>query len=204
VDIINGGTQTHPNMPCWVILDSQAREKYPCGSVMPEQEMPEGFGVKGNTIAELAQKAGIDPKGLEETVSTFNTYVQKGEDPEFKRGSHPWSAWMCGDPNNKPHPNLGTIIKPPFYAVEMHRLAGNGIPATGLATDRHSRVLGWDDQPIEGLYAAGNSVARMETGANMQSGVSNGRGMTYGYLAGLHASGKPSTLLEGEIKRMGL
>ena len=25
--------------------------------------------------------------------------------------------------------------------------------------------LPWDDAPIEGLYAAGNSVARMETGA---------------------------------------
>jgi len=61
-----------------------------------------------------------------------------------------------------------------------------------------------DDKPIEGLYAAGNSTARLETGAMMQSGVSNGRGMTHGYLAGLHAAGKPSTLLQKEIERMGL
>ena len=27
VDIIDGASQTHPNFPCWVIIDSQAREK---------------------------------------------------------------------------------------------------------------------------------------------------------------------------------
>ena len=79
-----------------------------------------------------------------------------------------------------------------------------GIPAAGLLTDQHSRVMGWDDKPIPGLYAAGNSVARMETGAVMQSGVSNARGMTYGWLAGLHAAGKPSDLLPKEIERLGL
>ena len=71
-------------------------------------------------------------------------------------------------------------------------------------TDNHSRVMGWDDQPIPGLYAAGNSVARMETGAVMQSGISNARGMTYGWLAARHACGDPSDLLAQEAERMGL
>ena len=35
LDIIEGNTQTHPNFPCWVIFDQQARAKYPFGSVMP-------------------------------------------------------------------------------------------------------------------------------------------------------------------------
>jgi 3-oxosteroid 1-dehydrogenase len=72
-----------------------------------------------------------------------------------------------------------------------------------LVTDHHSRVIGWDDKPIAGLYAAGNSTARLETGAVMQSGVSNARGFTHGYLAGRHAAGKPSDLLEKEIARLG-
>jgi 3-oxosteroid 1-dehydrogenase len=38
----------------------------------------------------------------------------------------------------------------------------------------------------------------------MQSGVSNARGMTHGWLAGLHATGHASTLLESEAKRLGL
>jgi 3-oxosteroid 1-dehydrogenase len=202
LDQIDGATQTHPNFPCWVILDSQARQKYPFASVMPEQDLP--VGVKADTIAELAALTGIDAEGLTATLATFNRDSAKGEDTEFQRGVHPWSAWMCGDPYNKPHPNLGTIEKGPFYAVEVHRMGGSAIPAAGLVIDQHCRVVGWDEKPIEGLYAAGNSVARMETGAVMQSGISNGRGMTHGYLAGLHAGGRPSALLQKEIERLGL
>jgi 3-oxosteroid 1-dehydrogenase len=204
VDAIDGGSQTHPNFPCWAILDSQAREKYPFGSVMPGQDLPVGLGVKADTLAELAAKIGVDVDGLEATVATFNKHAEKGEDPAFQRGSHYWSRVLRGDPNQKPHPNFGTLMKPPFYAVELHRLGGSAIPATGLVTDIHSRVMGWDDKPIEGLYAAGNSVARLESGAAMQSGISNGRGMTYGFLAGCHIAGKPSDLLAKEIERLGL
>ncbi len=204
VDAIDGGTQTHPNMPAWCVFDSQGRERYPFGSVMPGGDLPEGLGVKANTIKELADKTGIDAKNLEETIANFNKHAEKGEDPEFQRGTHIWGRIKRGDPYNKPNPNLGTIMKAPFYAVELKRLGGTGIPASGLVIDHHARVIAWDDKPIAGLYAAGNSTARLETGAAMQSGVSNARGMTHGYLAGLHASGKPSTLLDAEIKRLGL
>jgi 3-oxosteroid 1-dehydrogenase len=203
IDQIDGSNQTHPNFPCWVVIDSQAREKYPFISIMPGQDLPEGLGVKADTIAELAGKIGIDAVGLAATIANFNVHALKGEDPEFGRGTHPWSAWISGDPYHKPNPNLGPLLKPPFYAVEMRRLGGSGIPATGLLVDQHCRVLGWDDKPIEGLYAAGNSVARMETGAVMQSGMSNARGMTQGWLAGLHAAGKPSELLQKAIQRIG-
>jgi 3-oxosteroid 1-dehydrogenase len=203
IDIIEGMTQTHPNFPCWIIIDSQAREKYAFMSIMPGQDWPEGLGVIADTIPELAEKAGIDPQTLAATVTDFNRHAEKGEDPEFDRGKQPWAAWMCGDKTHKPNPNLGPIVKPPFYAVELSRMGATAIPAAGLVIDRYSRVVGWDDKPIPGLYAAGNSTARMETGAVMQSGVSNARGMTYGYLAGRHAAGKPSELLQKEIERLG-
>jgi 3-oxosteroid 1-dehydrogenase len=202
-DVIDGVTQTHPNFPCWIVIDSQAREKYAFVSIMPGQDWPENFGVVADTIEELAAKAGIDPQGLAETVARFNENAEKGVDPDFGRGEQPWGAWMTGDKTHKPNPNLGPLVKPPFYAVKMSRMGATGIPAAGLKIDRNANVVGWDEQPIPGLYAAGNSAARMETGAVMQSGVSNARGMTYGWLAGRHAAGDPSTLLDGEIQRMG-
>ncbi|HTV95197.1 MAG TPA: FAD-binding protein [Steroidobacteraceae bacterium] len=204
VDIIDGGTQSHPNFPCWAIFDSQAREKYPFGSVMPGQDLPEGLGVKAATVMELGRKIGVQPQALADTIGAFNGYCQNSEDPEFRRGTHPWSAWMCGDPYQKPHPNFGTLVQPPFYAVELHRLGGSAIPAAGVVSDHHCRAIGWDERPIEGLYVAGNSAARLETGAAMQSGVSNARGMTHGYLAARHAAGHPSDLLRKEIERLGL
>ncbi len=188
-DVIDGATQTHPNFPCWIVIDSQAREKYAFVSIMPEQEWPKGFGVVADTVEVLAEKAGIDQRGLSETIARFNENALKGVDPEFGRGEQPWGAWMTGDKTHKPNANLGPIVKPPFYAVKMSRMGATGIPAAGLKIDRHANVVGWDEQPIPGLYAAGNSVARMETGAVMQSGISNARGMTYGWLAANHAAG---------------
>jgi 3-oxosteroid 1-dehydrogenase len=196
IDAIDGGTQTHPNFPCWLIIDGQAREKYPLGSIMPGQDLPESLGVKAESVEELAQKIGVDVGGLSATIRTFNRYSEKGEDPEFRRGTYSWGAYMSGDRFHKPNPNLGSLEKAPFYAVELSRLASSGIAAAGLLTDRHCRVIGWDDNPIGGLYAAGNSVARLDNGAVMQSGISNARGMTHGYLAGRHAAGSPSDVLD--------
>lgn len=204
IDQIDGVNQTHPNFPCWAVIDSQVLEKYPFFSLTPGQDWPEHMGPKADTLAELAQKMGVDPQGLEETVARFNANAEKGVDPDFHRGEQPWSVWMCGDPNHKPNPNLGPLVKAPFYAVELKRMGGTGIAAAGLLTDHHARVMGWTDQPIDGLYAAGNSVARMETGAVMQSGISNARGMTYGWLAARHALGQPSDLLQKEAARLGL
>lgn len=204
IDAIEGADQTHPNFPCWVVIDSQVREKYPFGAVTPGQDWPEGLGVTADTLPELAAKMGVDAEGLVETVERFNHFSETGVDEDFGRGSHPWSHWMCGDPFQKPNPNLGPLVKGPFHAVELRRMGGTAITSSGLMVDQHCRVMGWNECPIAGLYAAGNSVARMETGAVMQSGISNARGMTYGWLAARHACGDPSDLLVSEAARLGL
>ena len=202
VDAIDGGTQTHPNFPAWAILDSQARAKYPLGSIMPGEDVPEAVAVKAETLAELAALTGIDRAGLEETVARFNANAEKGVDPDFNRHAYPWGAWLCGDANHTPHPQLGPLVKPPFYALRFKRLTGSAIASTGVVTDRHARAVDWDGKPIEGLYLAGNSVARLDNGALMQSGMSNARGMTQGWLAAKHAAGQPSDLLDKALREM--
>ena len=139
-DIIDGATQTHPNFPCWAILDSQARGKYPFAAVMPGQDFPEGMAVKADTIAELAAGIGVDPQTLEATVARFNLHAAKAEDPDWGRGSRVWSSYMSGDKLNKPHPNFGTLTKPPYYAVELCRMGGSAIPSTGVVADQHCRA----------------------------------------------------------------
>ena len=204
IDEIDGKTQTHPNFPCWMILDSQAKTKYPVLGVLPDQDWPEELGPSADTIAELARKTGIDEDQLEQTVARFNAFCAKGHDDDFGRGERVWSHWMCGDPYQQPNPNLGEVSQGPFYAVELKRLGGSAIPSAGLLSDQHCRALDWHNAPIPGLYVAGNSAARMETGAVMQSGLSNARGMTHGWLAARHAAGDASKRLETEIQRMGI
>ena len=196
VDYIDGADQRQPNFPCWVIQDSQSRAKYPFGSVMPGQELPQGMAIKADTLEELAERTGIDVAGFLAEVERFNGYCEAGVDPDFQRGERPWSRMMCGDTKNQPNPNLGPINQPPFYAVPLERVSGGGIAASGLVADLHGRVLDYDDRPIEGLYVAGNSMARLDMGAGIQSGLSNARGMVHGYLAGRHAAGQPSNALD--------
>jgi len=204
IDLIDGKDQTHPNFPCWVVFDSQAKDKYPIGPILPGAPWPEELGPVADSIGELAARIGLDPAALEATVARFNEHTEQGVDPDFGRGERTWSHWMCGDPYQQPNPNLGTISKGPFYALELKRIGDSGIPPAGILADQHSRALDWSGDPIDGLYVAGNSVARMETGAVMQSGISNARGMTHGWLAGRHAAGNPSRALDREIERMGL
>ncbi len=111
---------------------------------------------------------------------------------------------MAGDPSQTPNANMGHLSRGPFYAIPLRRMAGGGITSTGILADEHCRAVDWRGAPIAGLYVAGNSAARLDNGALMQSGITNARGITHGYLAGRHAAGQPSELLEREIARLGL
>jgi 3-oxosteroid 1-dehydrogenase len=190
-NIIRAQDQTQPNFPCWLIIDSQYQQKYPFGSLLPGQEYPEGMATRADSIDELAEKIGVDPAGLADEVVKFNGYARDGVDEDFHRGERPWSQSLCGDPANKPNPCLGTLEQGPFYAISQERI-GTGMVAAGIIADIHGRVVNWEDQPIEGLYIAGNAMARTDNGAGYQSGMMNGRGMTFGYLAARHAAGDPS------------
>lgn len=189
LDHADGGDQSYPNLPFWAVLDSQARAKYPFGSVMPGQAFPQGFAIEAGSLKELGALAGIDSDGLTATVERFNQHCAAGVDPDFGRGEKPWGRFICGD-SSRENPNLGPIGEAPFYAVPLHRISNGGVAAAGLAFDMNACVLDYDDRPIPGLYVAGNAAARLDVGGGIQSGLSNARGMTQGFVAGQHAAGR--------------
>src|SRR3990172_9434197 len=65
------------NIPCWVIVDAQYRNKYPLTTIMPGDPDPDWL-LKDETLAGLAEKAGIDPEGIEATVTRWNGFVRQG------------------------------------------------------------------------------------------------------------------------------
>jgi 3-oxosteroid 1-dehydrogenase len=193
VKVIDGFQQEFVNWPCWVIFDQQYRERYTFGAVPPGGDFPADLGIaEGETLAELARSVGIDPDGLEDEVARFNGFCASGEDLDFSRGERPWSRVWYGDPNSAPNHNLGALSSPPFYAYRPG-LVGTGLPTLGLVTDTNARVLDHSRRPIEGLYAAGNSVAIVEAGAGYQSGVANMRSAIFGWAAAMHGGGRAVT-----------
>jgi 3-oxosteroid 1-dehydrogenase len=183
----DGRTQSMPNLPPFLIFDQNYRERYPLGSFMPGQEIPEELAVCADTPRELAAKLGIDADELERTLERFNEHARRGEDPDFGSGSMPWSVRLTGD-DAYPNPNVGPVEKPPFYGVRLVPV-GVGINSHGLRTNADAQVVHVRGHPIPGLYAVGNSAALRDLGAGYQSGTSNSRAIAWGYLAGRHAMG---------------
>jgi 3-oxosteroid 1-dehydrogenase len=170
------------NLPLFMIWDSQHHQKYGLGKTMPGGEYPEGLVTSAETLEELAEKLGIDARGLEETATRFSEFAQTGVDTDFNRGSNLSVRRFRGDWNNQPNPNLGAVNKPPFYGMRM-RLLNSGIAAGGVRTDQFARVLGEDGNVIEGLYAVGECSARAAAGVGYNSGYSLSRAMAFGWIA---------------------
>jgi len=172
------GSYSFENIPAYLIFDSAYLAKYP---VAGEREKALEFLARGDSIARLAAKLGIDDKNLESTVTEFNRNAEQGKDPEFHRGESYYDRHW-GDPS-APNPTLGPLTKPPFYGVRM--LAGDIGTKGGLTTDGVGRVLGPGGRPLEGLYAVGNSSASVMGPGYAGSGATLGPCFTFGYLAGI-------------------
>jgi 3-oxosteroid 1-dehydrogenase len=184
----DGRGQRQPNLPPFLVFDAQYRRKYPVGSFMPGQEIPEELAARADSPRELAAKLGIDPDGLERTLARWNEHAARGEDPDFGKGHFPWARRLAGDPSY-PNPNVGTVAEPPFYGMRLVPV-GVGINSHGLAWNTDAQVLHVRGHAIPGLYAVGNSAALVDLGGGYQSGTSNCRAITWGWLAGRHAASR--------------
>jgi len=182
-------------VPAHLIFDGLYRKKYPCGPMMPGRSVPdfilpkglEGkFFQKDKTLEGLAEKIGIDPKGLIETVREFNDYARSGKDRAFKRGETLQDCYYSVRATG-PNPSLAPLEKPPFYAIEIY--PGDLGTKGGMRTDAHARVLTEQDEVIGGLYAAGNCSAAVMGRTYPGAGGTIGPAMTFGFLAAEHAMG---------------
>lgn len=183
-------TGEYPQFPSYMVFDEAYRRRYPLGNTKPGDSYPDEFlAGKASDLEGLADQLELDAGALRSTVKTFNEGARRGEDPEFDRGENEWANLWCGDPSHEPNPNLGPIEEPPFYAVRLY-VGLSSMSNTGLVTDDRGRTVDWNDEPIDGLYATGSVCAPVEWGIGYQSGLQNGRSLTYGFLAGTHLASR--------------
>ena len=99
-----------------------------------------GNAFVGNSIEEVAKKAGMDPKKLAHSARMMTEYAKKGHDDQFGK-----------DPKF-----LRKVDKAPFYIVrgKLHALAS----ASGVRVTEFMEVVDKDDHVIPGLYAIGHDA----------------------------------------------
>jgi glycine/D-amino acid oxidase-like deaminating enzyme len=179
------------DLGCWIIADHHAQRTYGLGAAPPapmplRSDIKSGYLIVGETLSSLAEKIGVPAERLQATVAAFNDDAIGGTDSRFGRGQSAFDL-AYGDPDHRPNPCLGPLLKPPFYAV---RLGASDIGSfVGLATNRYAQVLDAQQQPINGLYAAGLDAANAMGGHYPAAGVTVGAAMTFGWIAARHALG---------------
>ncbi len=137
-----------------------------------------GTLLRADTIAGLAERAGLPSNALARTVADYNSAVATNDFSNLKPSRsldhpHPW-----GSP---PMP----IRQPPFVAVPL--CAGLTYTMGGLTIDSQARVLHTDGHPITGLFAAGGSIGGLEGGPYVGYTGGLAKALVFGRIAGAGA-----------------
>ncbi|MBW2268681.1 MAG: FAD-binding protein [Deltaproteobacteria bacterium] len=182
------------SIPAYFVFDAGYRKRHPCGPVRPGYSQPDWslapvlrdtFLSRSKTLLKLANKLGLDAEQFVAAVERFNEQARRGVDEDFGRGESSNDRYY-GDPSIKPNPCLAPLDTPPFYAVEVY--PGDLGTKGGLRADNDARVLTSSNEPIPGLYAAGNCSASVMGRTYPGAGATIAPAMTFGYLAALHAT----------------
>jgi flavocytochrome c len=160
------------NLPNYLIFDEKVRKSgpksWPPWSGENDADVEEGTTRKADTIRGLAEKIGVDPFALEETVQNYNENAEKGVDPEFGKTL-----------------DLAPIKSPPFYAFE--RIVGIHSTMGGLAINTAAQVINVNGRVIRRLYAAGE-ITGGTTGLNYPAaGTAIQNAICFGRIAGRNA-----------------
>lgn len=143
------------------------------------EELEKGDCVwSASSIKELAEKAGIDPDGLQATVDQYNKDVDAGKDSVFGRTD-----------------KLEKIESDTYYAVRTvpYVLLTSG----GVLVNTKAQVVREDDSVIDGLYAAGELMGPSNLeGYASYGGIADSMCMVWGTIAAENAL---STALGKEV-----
>jgi hypothetical protein len=148
-------------------------------------------------LAKIAARTGgvkLDERfadRLADTVGRFNSFAASGHDDDFFRGERPaehgYSVMgLTRGVNRTMYPFASSG---PYYAI---LLGAAGFDTNGgPALNENAQVVGPDEQPIPGFYAAGNCAGSPGHGAYWSGGATLGNALVWAYQAGVHASGQP-------------
>ena len=135
----DGKKQEQPNLQPYLIFDGNYRERYPLGSFMPGQPLPEGMVVRGGHAARARAEARHRRRRASSGRSSASTqHAEKGEDPDFGKGSLPWAVRLVGDLSYT-NPNVGPLEQAAVLRGEARAGLASASTRTGSSGTRTRR-----------------------------------------------------------------
>lgn len=135
-----------------------------------EAEVEAGWIVRADTVAELADRLGLDPARLERTIEAYGSVCRSGEDP-FGR----------------PVETLVPLDEPPFHGFAWGPLVA--FTTGGPRRDEHAQVLDDRGHAVPGLFAAGELSATYTR--CIDGGMMIADALAFGRVAGRRAAQRP-------------
>ncbi len=158
----------------YVILDAKV-DDVPNKQVAIRTDQPP---IVADSIAALAKQIGVPADALEATLATYNAACRPGTFKPFEVDGLATAGLQPAKSNW-----ARMIDRPPFHAYPI--ISSNVFTFGGLKVNGNGQVLASDGDPIEGLYAAGETVGiyyKTYTGS-----TSVLKGAVFGRLSGQHA-----------------
>ncbi len=135
---------------------------------------------RGDTLADLATRLGVDPAVLAAEVEEYNGLCRAGKDTRFHKEKY-----------------LLPVEKGPFYAIKME--PGIMVTMGGIKINDEMQVISEAGEPIPGLYSVGCDAGGLFGDSYILTvpGSANGFALTSGWLAADHIAatlGKPAAV----------
>lgn len=163
-DVVSAAILEQTDEIAWLVFDEDVRTSLSA----IESYIKAGIVFEADTIEELAEQMGVDSESLAETMSTYASYQEAGEDKDFARED-------MGFP----------LTTPKYYAAKcapaIHHCMG------GLKINTNSEVINTEGNVISGLYAAGEVTGGVH-GGNRLGGNAVTDIVVFGRIAGSSAS----------------
>jgi hypothetical protein len=207
-----------PNQLLFMIYDQRTAEAFSGAYPLPKtptgasyvlsgdslEALSEGIAKRLNEISSSTGGFSLAPEFSENltiTIDRFNGFAHTGNDEDFQRGDAAYdSEWhmvfspMASDTawpqNDRPSITMHPLRdEGPYFAIIL--AAGCLDTCGGPVIDASARVLNTEDQPIAGLYGAGNCIASPSREAYWGAGHTLGLSLTFGYIAANAAHREP-------------
>lgn len=175
------------NGECYLICDREAFVKNGLGAALPipgtaAKWERTGYLLRGQNLAELAQKLDIDPENLIGTVERYNKMALQGVDEDFGRGNGFYDKYIRSIGEFEfLDDSLGPLKAGPYYAIRL--IPGDIGTFAGLKTDEIGRALRFNGDRFDNLYVVGNDRASVFGGFYPGPGITLGPAMVFGYVA---------------------